>query len=184
MCTYNEFVEAYNNPSLTTHDIRRKYQLNSNKYSKLRRKALNNGDIPSVRHMNNTNAKFYTKTVNGDWQVQKTINGKKTLYGVYESRNLAEKVVNACITVDWEYDKVKGLIDLLSVKPKNYSCINGYWIIQKYIKGKNVVFNTFSADLVDESLIIGAVEFYRSVGWDIDYRNYVKSNVLKGVNIS
>lgn len=128
MCTYNEFVTDYNNPNLTTHDVRRVNGLNSNQYSKLRAKALKNKDIPPVRHMNNNNAKYYTKTTNGDYQVQKTINGQKTIIGRFSDEKTAKEIVNACIDVNWDTAKIKCLIDLKEIKPKNYTKINGCWV--------------------------------------------------------
>ncbi len=180
MCSYNEFLEAYNNPNITTHDIRRTHHLNSKKYSRIRTKALQNGDIPAVRHMNQENAKYYTKTSNGDYQVQKTTNGKKRIIGRFPNETTAQKIVKACIEHNWEITPIKNLIRLLEVKPKNYTCINGVWVIQKSIEGKNTVFNSFSSKRVDEATVIDIVDFYREMNWNENLKDYVKNCVLNG----
>lgn len=173
MCNYKDFVNDYNNPNLTAHDVRRINNLNSKQYGKIRAIALTNGDIPKVRHMNHTGAKFYTKTSNGDYQVQKTINGRKTIIGRFKDRDTAEEIVTACINHNWQLNEIKGLIDLKKIKPKNYTCINGCWVIQKSVNGKNVVFNSFSTKVVDEETVLDIVDFYRSIDWNLSYKDEV-----------
>ena len=126
MCSYSKFVKDYNNPTLTTHDVRRINGLNGNKYSKLLAEALQNGDIPENRLIHNTNAKYYVETSTGVYQVQKTINGKKIIVGRFKNKKTAEEIVSACIEKNWELDNVKVLIDLKRLKPKHYTCINGH----------------------------------------------------------
>lgn len=74
---YEEFVNSYNNPEITGEDIKRLNGLNSRQYSNLRRKALDNEDISTPRHMNATGAKFYTKNKNGEFIVKKNNSAAK-----------------------------------------------------------------------------------------------------------
>ena len=173
MSSYADFVNDYNNQNITAHEVRRINNLNGRQYSHLRKLAIINGDIPPVRHMNNTGAKFYIKTSNGKYQVQKTIGGKKIVVGRFPSEETAQEIVNACIDNDWDLKKIEGLIDLKKIKPKNYSCTNNYWIIQKSINGRNIIFNSFSCDCVNEDKICEIVEFYRSVNWDLSYADMI-----------
>lgn len=173
MCNYQDFVTDYNNPNITAHDVRRINNLNGKQYQKIRKLAIRNGDIPEVRHMNQTTAKFYTKTRNGDYQVQKTTNGKKIIVGRFKDQNTAEEVVSACINHDWRLNEIKGLINLKKIKPKNYTNINGCWVIQKCINGKNRVFNSFSCKSVDEETVCDIVDFYRSVDWNENYKDKI-----------
>ena len=174
MCSYSEFVEAYNNPHITGHDVRRIKGLNGNQYSKLRAKALRLGDIPAHRYMINPNAKYYTKTPTGDFQVQKTINGRKIIVGRFADEETAKEIVDACIKVDWDIKQIDYLIKWKGVKPKNYTVNNGRWIIQKSINGRNVAFNTFLQSKVDEDTIIDIVDFYRENDWDLTLKDKIK----------
>ena len=172
MCSYNEFVEAYNDPKLTTHDVRRVKGLNSNKYCRLRAKALKNGDIPEHRNIIQDNAKYYIKTTNG-FQVQKTINGHKIIVGRFKNEKTAQEIVKACIDAEWDLNKITNLIRLKEIKPKNYSCVYNSWVIQKSINGKNTIFNRFSKNKVDEQTVIDIVDFYRANDWDYSLRSEV-----------
>lgn len=172
MCSYNEFVEAYNNPNITSHDVRRIKNLNSKQFSRLRETAIRNGDISPVRHMNSHGAKFYTRMGNG-FVVQKTFNGKKMIVGRFPNENTAKMVVDACIRNNWKLDNIKSLIEDLSVKPKNYSLVNGYWVIQKSVNGCNVVFNIFNSRFVDECTVSDIVDFYRENDWDYSLKDEV-----------
>lgn len=173
MCTYSEFVEAYNNPNLTSQDIRRVKGLNNNKYGVFRRIALSRGDIPEQREVINRNAKFYIQTENGDYQVQKTIDGHKTIIGRFSDEKTAKEIVNACIDVNWDTSKIKGLIDLKEIKPKNYSKVNGSWVIQKCINRRNIIFNRFSCNKVDEETICEIVDFYRKNDWNLELKSKI-----------
>lgn len=173
---YEDFVEDYNNPHITAHDVRRINNLNSKQYSNLRKIAIRNGDIPKVRHMNQTTAKFYSKTNDG-YIVQKYINGRKLYVGKFPDQNTAELVVDMCKAVDWDLNKVD--IDNLKVLPKNYTLINGYYVIQKSIDGCNKVFATIHSSKVDEDTVKKIVDRFRCNGWNLS----CKDKVLEEFNI-
>lgn len=172
MVDYNCFVEDYNNPNITAHDVRRLHNLNAKQYSRIRAKAVENGDIPPVRHMNQSNAKFYIKTKYG-YQVQKTINGKKKIIGNFRDEKTAKKIVKKCIEHNWQINSIQDFIEDNKVKPKNYSLVGGYWVISKTINGVRTVYNIFSENDVDETTIRKIVSFYRSVSWNSSYKNKV-----------
>ena len=91
MCEYTDFIEDYNNPNITAHDVRRINNLNSKQYQTLRNTAISNGDIPATRHMNKTTAKFYSKRNDGCYEVQKTTDGKKLYVGRFPNETTAKK---------------------------------------------------------------------------------------------
>lgn len=163
MDIYQGFIEDYNNPNITTCDVMRYNQLNSKQYSKLKKEAITNGDIPPVRHMNTTNAKFYT-CINGDYVVRKTT-GKHTLVvGKFADEATAQMIVEECKKVNWEIDRIKDLIDFHRIKPKNYSLINGWFVIQKSIDGVNQYF----CRVRKEAEAIKLVDELEKHGWDKD----------------
>lgn len=173
MSIYNDFVEDYNNPNITAHDVRRINNLNGKQYSNLRQIAIKNGDIPSVRHMNQTTAKFYSRRKDGYYDVQKTTNGKKLYIGRFPDENTAKKIVQECIKHNWQINLIKPFIDENKVKPKNYTCINGYYIIQKAINGKNTVFMCTHQDKVSQEIIEEIVDEFRKVHWNINYKDEI-----------
>ncbi|MBQ3407946.1 MAG: hypothetical protein IJH12_01925 [Clostridia bacterium] len=137
---YEDFVKDYNNPNITGEDIRRLNHLNAHQYSKLRAKALDNGDISTPRHMNTTGAKFYTKTKRGDFIVKKQYGNKTVLVGRFPDQATAEMIVSLCKRVNWDLKQISSVIDENKVKPKNYTYVNGYYIVEKRINGKRIVF--------------------------------------------
>jgi len=173
MSIYTDFVEDYNNPNITAHDVRRINNLNSKQYTNLRNVAISNGDIPEVRHMNQTTARFYSKRNDGYFDVQKTINGKKLYIGRFPDEDTARQVVRECIKCNWEVNKIRTFIDENKVKPRNYSLINGYYIIQKSINGRNTVFASIPASKVSQSVVEDIVEEFRRVEWNIGYKDEV-----------
>ena len=172
MVDYAKFVVDYNNPNITAHDVRRINNLNAKQYSRIRAKAVKNGDIPPVRHMNKTNAKFYIKTKYG-YQVQKTINGEKTIIGNFKEEKTAKKIVEKCKEHNWQINEIQKYIEDNKTKPKNYSLVNGYWIISKTINGVRTVYNIFNKKEVDEATVRKIVDFYRSVSWNFNYKQKV-----------
>ena len=175
---YLNFVNDYNNPELTTHDVRRLNKLNSKQYSKIRNLALTRKDIPMVRHMNRTNAKFYCEK-NGVYEVIKNINGKKTFIGKFNDEGTAQKVVRECIKHNWEINKLKNFIKKYKIKPKNYSLVNNYYVIQKFINGQNIIFACIHHDKVSEETVEAIVKEFRKVDWNIKY----KDSILKMFNL-
>lgn len=180
MTIYQDFVEDYNNPNITGHDVRRKNNLNSKQYCNLRQIAIKNGDIPKVRHMNQTTAKFYSQRKDGYFEVQKNINGKKLYVGRFPDEDTAKKIVKECIKHNWQINQIKPFIDDNKVKPKNYTCINGYYIIQKSINGRNTVFASIHTSKVSKEVVEDIVDEFRKVHWNIQY----KDSILRLFNIN
>lgn len=174
---YDDFITDYNNPNITAHDVRRKNKLNSKQYSSLRKLAISKGDIPIVRHMNQTNAKFYSKRQDGYYDVQKYINGEKVYAGKFPDQQSAKLAVELCKAVDWDLNKVN--LDGLKVLPKNYSLVNGYYVIQKSVDGVNKVFATIHSSKIDEEVVKEIVDKFRECKWDISCKN----NILKEFGI-
>ena len=159
---YEDFVNDYNNPNITGEDVKRLNGLNARQYSHLRAEALSNGDISSPRHMNTTGAKFYTKTKNGDFIVKKQYGNKTVLVGRFSDEETAQQIVSLCKAVNWDLNKINRVIDENKIKPKNYSFVNGYYIVEKMIDGERVVFYRFK----HESQAIHMVNELRKMDWD------------------
>ena len=180
MTVYEDFVKDYNNMNITAHDVRRIHRLNSKEYSNLRKRALNNGDIPKIRHMNNSSAKFYYKKPNGNWSVQKQFKGVYIHVGDFPDEETAKMIAKKCKEVNWELNQIRDIIEDNKVnKVKNYTIINGYWVIQKTIDGKLQNFCTVKQSEVSESVIISLVERFRSLNWN----KSLKNEVLRQFNI-
>ena len=159
---YEDFVKDYNNPNITGEDVKRLNGLNARQYSHLRAEALSNGDISTPRHMNSTGAKFYTKTKNGDYIVKKQYGHKTVLVGRFSDEETAQKIVALCKAVNWDLNKINKVIDENKIKPKNYTYVNGYYIVEKRINGEQVVFHRFK----DEADAIHMVKELRKMDWD------------------
>ena len=173
MCEYTDFIEDYNNPNLTAHDVRRINNLNSKQYQTLRNTAISNGDIPATRHMNKTTAKFYSKRNDGCYEVQKTTDGKKLYVGRFPNETTAQKVVAKCIEHNWRVNEIKDFINSNKVKPKSYSIVKGYYIVQKQVNGVNRVFARVPVDRVDEEVIKQVGDEFRRLHWNIGYKDEV-----------
>jgi len=167
LSAYTSFVNDYNNPKLTGHDVRRLNNLNHKEYGLLRKQAIQNGDIPAVRHMNQQQAKFYSQKADGTYTVQKQIGDKIIYVGRFPDKQTSKKVVRECIEHNWQVNEVQDFIDTVKVKPKNYSLVNGYYVIQKSINGVNTVFCTLNADKVSEDIVKSIVSDLRDCGWDM-----------------
>ena len=158
---YEKFVEDYMNPNLTVNDVRRKHSLNSKRYMEIRQIALENGDIPLVRKMNRTDAKFYTQTQNG-FVVKKQF-GKECLFvGRFADESTAQLVVNKCKEVNWNVSEISDFIDKHKVKPNNYTASNGHFTVQKVIDGKNRVICTVNTESTAQEI----VEKFRRCNWN------------------
>ncbi|WP_458454390.1 hypothetical protein [Methanobrevibacter sp.] len=180
MGLYSDFVEDYNNTKITAHDVRRINNLNGKQYSNLRNMAVNNGDIPPVRHMNSTKAKFYSKTVDGVYTVQKTINNRKLFVGRFPDEETARLIVDKCLEVEWELNRIQDIIDLHKIKPKNYSLVNGYYVIQKSINGVNKIFATIKQSNVTVDVVESIVGELRRNNWN----EQMVKGVLEEFNIN
>lgn len=137
---YSNFVEDYNNPNLTTVDVQRLNSLNSKQYCKLRRIAIENNDIPETRHMNTTNAKFYITNNKGECIVRKTTNNQTIVVGRFPNSTIANMIVEECKKVNWNINEIRDIIDEHKIKPKNYSLVNGYYVVQKMINKKRIIY--------------------------------------------
>ena len=159
---YEEFVKSYNNPEITGEDIKRLNGLNSRQYSKLRRLALDNGDINTPRHMNTTGAKFYSKTKNGEYLVKKQFINKTVLVGRFPDEETAKMIVEICKTVNWNLNRISNIIEEHKIKPKNYTHVNGYYVVEKKLNGKRIIFCRFK----QESEAQYMVQQLRKHNWD------------------
>ena len=167
MCDYESFVEDYNNLNITTHDVRRMHNLNSREYCEVRREALIKGDIPSSRHMNQNNAKFYSKRKDGTFDVKKQFKNEKVYIGRFPNEEIAKNVVKMCIDNNWVLtEEIESYVNENRCKPKNYSIVNGYYLIQKSVKGKNEIYAILKVENWKESEIRNLVTKFRRMKWN------------------
>lgn len=170
---YEKFVDDYNNPQLTVSDVRRKHSLNSKRYMEIRQKAIQNGDIPMVRKMNRTSAKFYTR--NGDsFIVKKQFGSKCVFVGRFADETTAELVVNKCKEVNWDISQITDFIEKHKVKPHNYTASNNGYIVQKSIGGKNTVI----CKVPNESIAQKIVEELRECNWNTTKTDEIIKKVI------
>lgn len=158
---YDEFIVDYNNPHLTLEDVRRKHGLNCRRLAEIKEIAVSNGDISPVRHMNRTDAKFYTETSNG-FVVKKQFGNDCLLVGRFEEESTAQLVVNKCKEVNWNVNQISDFIDEHKIQPKNYTYYNDSYIVQKVINGKNTVF----CKVDNETTAQKVVKELRKCNWD------------------
>ncbi len=159
---YEDFVNDYNNPEITGEDVRRYNKLNPKQYSNLRAEALKNGDISSPRHMNTTGAKFYTKNKKGEFIVKKQFSSKTIIVGRFADEKTAKMIVEICKTVNWDLDRIQNIINEHKIQPKNYTVVNGYYIVEKRINGERIIFCRFK----QESQAKQMVTELRKYNWD------------------
>jgi len=159
---YDDFVRDYNNPNITSEDVKRYNQLNSHRYLEIRNIALNRGDIPPVRRMNRENAKFYTVNENGEYIVKKQFGHTCIFVGKFSNQTTAETVVQKCKDVNWNINEIRDFIDEHKIKPKNYSLVNNAYTVQKSIDGQNIVF----CRVADEDTAKKVVSELRNCNWD------------------
>ena len=158
---YDGFVMDYNNPQLTIDDIKRKYGLNCRRFAEIQALAIQNGDVPQVRKMNRSTAKFYTKTKNG-FVVKKQFGTTCNFIGRFKDEDTAKLVVNKCKEVNWNTSMISDFIDAHKIKPNNYTVTNDGVIVQKVIEGKNTVF----CKLSDETTAQKVVNELRKCNWN------------------
>lgn len=170
---YDGFVKDYLNPNLTIEDIKRKYGLNCRRFAEIQGIAMGNGDVPQVRKMNRSTAKFYTKTRNG-YVVKKQFGTSCNFIGRFEDEETAQLVVNKCKEVNWNTNQISDFIDAHKIKPKNYTVTDDAVIVQKVIDGKNTVF----CKLSDESTAQKVVDELRKCDWDKTKTNKIIEKVI------
>jgi len=103
---YDEFVELYNDYSIDVQKIKQK--IGSNSYLKLRKEALNKGDIKqrpyNIKRVNHKHYHF-DKSM-GKFRVRKVKNGKYMSFGFYDTEREAKQVVERLKEVDWDKTKL------------------------------------------------------------------------------
>lgn len=173
LSVYDTFVADYNNPSLTGEDVRRRCGLNPHRYSEIRQIAISNGDIPTVRRMNRTDAKFYTKENEHSYVVKKQFGNECLFVGRFPNQSTAELVVEKCKEHNWEVNEITDFIEECKVKPRNYSYSNNQYTVQKTINGKNIVFCRVN----DETTAQKVVKELRRCNWNYDKVKEIIENV-------
>ena len=98
---YDEFVKLYNDYSVDVRTIKQKI---GGTYSKLRKEALDNGDIKQRPYnIKRTNYKHYHFDKNMQkFRVRKVKNGKYMSFGFYDTEEEAKQVVEELKKVDWD----------------------------------------------------------------------------------
>lgn len=104
----DEFVELYTDNNVTCDNIRKKLNINTTAYSKIRKECINRGLIKGnerIKHINNPRYYYYSNSWN-KWIITKNINGRKKHFYTCDTEEDAIKLRDALIEVDWCRDKV------------------------------------------------------------------------------
>ena len=107
---YDEFVRLYNDYSLDVLEIKK--QIGNNIYSKLRKEALEKGDIKPRPFNLRRNVKYKYYHYDKDrkqYRVRKVKNGKYMSFGFYDTEEEAKEKVEQLLAVDWDISKLVGL---------------------------------------------------------------------------
>lgn len=112
---YEQFIRLYNDESVTVQGIRDLLNMNSKKFTKYRRKALEENHIrPRKQHTikkkkkQGRQIKNYTFNPHiNKWQVKKGKKYKTETYGAYESEEIAEKIVEKLRECNWNKNYLK-----------------------------------------------------------------------------
>lgn len=169
---YDTFVELYNNPNITGKDICTQLGLNTHRYMEIRDIAINNGDIPPVRRMNRTDAKFYTKTNNG-YVVKKQFGHSCNFIGRFADEDTAKMVVDKCKEVNWNTSEIHDFIEAHKIKPRNYTVSSNGFTVQKTINGKNTVICTVNTESTAQKI----VKELRKCNWNTEKINEIIEKV-------
>ena len=121
-------------------------------------KDYNNPNITGedVKRLNGLNARQYSHLR------AEALSNKTVLVGRFSDEETAQKIVALCKAVNWDLNKINKVIDENKIKPKNYTYVNGYYIVEKRINGEQVVFHRFK----DEADAIHMVKELRKMDWD------------------
>ena len=71
-------------------------------------------------------------------------------------------IVSLCKEVNWDLTQISHIIEENKIKPKNYTCANGSYVVEKKINGKRVIFCRFK----QESEAKFMVQQLRKNNWD------------------
>lgn len=159
--TEKQFIELYNNPEITAHQLKQKLGLNNNNYRKLKEKTGLTGRRNIIK------GKHYTKTQNGRIAINKRINGKKEYLGMYKNKEEAKKVIEVCEKHNWDinHPEVQETIKKHRKQTKHYSKINGRYYVYKNINGKRIYYDHFKTkqDAEDCVRLLEKLEWNKTV---------------------
>ena len=160
---YNSFVEDYNNPNISTRDIENRLNINHKQYLRLRKEAIKNDDIDSVRQRNYENSKYYRKNNHtGYFEIVKKIKNKTIYISSFESETVVQKIVEKLVSCNWDVTEIEDIIEANKVKSKYYTYRDGFYNIQRKVNGKMTYFCRFK-DKETTLKVIRKLEEYR---WD------------------
>ena len=160
---YNSFVEDYNNPNISTRDIENRLNINHKQYLKLRKEAIKNDDIDSVRQRNYENSKYYRKNNRtGYFEIVKKIKDETIYISSFESETVVQKIVEKLVSCNWDITKIESIIEANKVKSKYYTYRNGFYHIQRKVNGKMTYFCRFK----DKETAVKVIRKLEEYQWD------------------
>ena len=104
---YTNFIDYYNDSSMTTKEIRERLDLTPKKYALLREKALLEHKVVDRDNKVN-NVCYYTETDYG-FVVKKLVNKKMTYYGTYDTEEIAQEIVCRLKEIDWDKKELENI---------------------------------------------------------------------------
>ena len=116
---YEEFIELYNDKSVSVLEIRRMLDWSGNIFNQARDKAVsenrirlrsNGGHKNKVKPLKSVPKYYSQHIITGKYSVRKMINGRTVYFGSYDSEDTVKEVVKRLKQVDWdinEYPTIK-----------------------------------------------------------------------------
>ena len=84
------------------------------------------------------------------------------MVGRFPDEKTARMIVSLCKTVNWDLTQISHIIEENKIQPKNYSRVNGHYIVEKEIDGERIIFCRFK----QESQAKYMVQQLRKNNWD------------------
>lgn len=81
----------------------------------------------------------------------------------FHDEKTAQMIISKCKIVNWDIRRISYIIEENKVKLKNYTQVNGYYMVEKKINGEGIVF----CRLKEESEAIYLVEELRKTNWNL-----------------
>ena len=102
---YRQIKEEYLNWDLTVQEIRNKHGLPNKRWGRIKKRIFDETGY-SRRNHTREGVKNYYQTRDGNWLVQKIIDGHCYKYGVYETEGQAVLVVRILRKYGWNLDNI------------------------------------------------------------------------------
>ena len=104
----DKFIELYYDKTIKKPDILRKLNISEGQYRRLRKYCIEYKGLKAKQGEGN---KYYTCVRDGVYHVRKRIGRNDVSYGSYDTPEIAERIVEELIKVNWNKKKLKGILE-------------------------------------------------------------------------